>query len=236
MDCSRRHRPTAARLPSAAWTVEGPTSQLARWTPKLMLGLPADVRPISASPFANSTRPAPRVLIRAKCGYSAIARPRLSHMPQSMRPFSASLFSGTACRRFEGSAALGAKLRRASRVRTAALTVSSSSLTGRAAAPNSFIQMRILVAPIPDVHCPGWRWILRSYMCQSSIPARPPSDRDTNPGNCIYYRVITIRVQTHKIHQTIAATRQMAARKFRASLRLKSLILQIAFSIRCLCL
>jgi hypothetical protein len=50
------------------------------------------------------------------------------------------------------------------------------------------------------------------------------------------------RVQTHKIHHTIAATRHTEARKFLASLsylvamRLKSLRRQKAFSMRCRCL
>src|SRR6185312_11921128 len=78
------------------WTVVGPTSQLAKWPPNSSDGRPLASNAAIASPLTTSTRPEPAAQTRRRCGFSATARPRLSHMARRMRSFSAALLVGKA--------------------------------------------------------------------------------------------------------------------------------------------
>src|SRR5712692_850114 len=126
------------------WIVVGPTSQLAKWPPKNSDGSPLACNAAIASPLTISTRPAPSAQMRRRCGCSATARPRLSHMPLRMRWFSASLLPGMARRRLRR--AMRVALRRGPMVRPMNPPTAEAQSMGRQA-KNAITAMSAAASP-----------------------------------------------------------------------------------------
>src|SRR5579885_968226 len=66
----------------------GPSSQFARWPEKTIMRRPARARSKCSKPTGSTGPPGANTSMPRRCGYSAATRPRLSHMPRTMRSIS----------------------------------------------------------------------------------------------------------------------------------------------------